>query len=81
MAHITLPDGSLIIDDSELMPQHRARLMAHEGMAPAAIASELGEPLADVQLWIQEAPYETPEAYWLRRYSEGTHRDDDQEDE
>ncbi|WP_053162045.1 hypothetical protein [Pseudomonas brassicacearum] len=81
MAHITLPDGSLIIDDSELMPQHQARRMAHEGTPPAAIASELGEPLADVQQWIQEAPYETPEAYWLRRYNEGTHRDDDQEDE
>ncbi|AZD19678.1 hypothetical protein C4K24_0344 [Pseudomonas chlororaphis subsp. aurantiaca] len=78
MAHITLPDGSLIIDDSELMPEHQARRMAHEGMQPAAIASELGESLADVQQWIQEAPYETPEAYWLRRYNEGTHRDDDE---
>lgn len=78
MTHITLPDGSLIIDDSELMPQHQARRMAHEGMPPAAIASELGEPLADVQQWIQEAPYETPEAYWLRRYNSGTHLDDDE---
>jgi hypothetical protein len=78
MAHITLPDGSLIIDDSELMPQHRARLMAHEGMPPAAIASELGEPLADVQQWIAECPYESPEAYWLRRYNSGTHLDDDE---
>ncbi|MNN64886.1 hypothetical protein D3C81_1803560 [compost metagenome] len=80
MAHIYLPDGSLLIDDSELMPQHQARRMAHEGMQPAAIASDLGEPLADVQRWIQEAPYETPEAYWLRRYHEGN-LDDDEEDE
>ena len=80
MAHINLPDGSLIIDDSELMPEHRARLMAHEGMPPDAIASELGKPLADVQQWIAECPYESPEAYWLRRYHEGN-LDDDEEDE
>ena len=49
MSIITLPDGSVICDDSELMPQHQARRMAHEGMQPAAIASDLGEPLADVQ--------------------------------
>lgn len=79
MAHITLPDGSLIIDDSELMPQHQARRMAHEGVPPSAIASELGEPLADVQQWIAEAPYETPEAYWLRRYNEGNLDDDENE--
>jgi hypothetical protein len=80
MAHITLPDGSLIIDDSELMPSHSARRMAHEGMLPAAIAFELGEPLADVQQWIAECPYESPEDYWLRRYHEGN-LDDDDEDE
>lgn len=78
MAHITLPDGSLIIDDSELMPDHRARRMAHEGMQPAAIASELGEPLADVQQWIAECPYESPEDFWLRRYNSGTHLNDDE---
>jgi hypothetical protein len=77
MAHITLPDGSLVIDDSELMPEHQARRMAHEGVLPAAIASDLGESLADVQQWIQEAPYETPEAYWLRRYNEGNLDDDE----
>ena len=81
MTHIYLPDGCLIIDDSELMPDHRARLMAHEGIPPDAIASELGEPLADVKRWIAECPYESPEDYWLRRYNEGTHRDDDEEDE
>ncbi|MNY21234.1 hypothetical protein D3C86_1547650 [compost metagenome] len=80
MAHITLPDGSLIIDDSELMPDYRARRMAHEGQSSFSIADELGEPLADVQQWIQEAPYETPEAYWLRRYNEGK-LDDEDEDE
>lgn len=80
MAHITLPDGSLIIDDSELMPEHRARRMAHEGMPSDAIASELGEPLADVQQWISECPYESPEVYWLRRYNEGTHHDDDEDE-
>lgn len=78
MTHITLPDGSLITDDSELMPQHQARRMAHEGMPPAAIASELGEPLANVQQWIAECPYESPEDYWLRRYNSGTHLDDDE---
>lgn len=80
MARITLPDGSLIIDDSELMPRHQARRMAHEGVPPAAIASELSESLAVVEQWIQEAPYETPEAYWLRRYNEGTHRDDGEDE-
>jgi len=79
MTTITLPDGSIIMDDSELMPDHRARRMAHEGVPPAAIASELGESLADVQQWIAEAPYETPEAYWLRRYHEGNLDDDEDE--
>lgn len=81
MAHIILPDGTGILDDSELMPRYQARRMAHEGMSPAAIADELEEPLATVQGWIQEAPYETPEQYWMRRYNAGTHLDDDDEDE
>lgn len=79
MTTITLPDGSSIIDDSELMPRHRARRMAHEGMPSDAIASELGQSLADVERWIAEAPYETPEAYWLRRYHEGNLDDDEDE--
>jgi hypothetical protein len=80
MTRITLPDGTSIIDDSELMPRHQARRMAHEGMSPAAIADELEEPLATVQGWIQEAPYETPEQYWLRRYNAGTHLADDEDE-
>lgn len=80
MAHITLPDGSLIIDDSELMPQHQARRLAHGGVLPAAIASDLGESLADVQRWIAEGPYESPEDYWLRRYNSGIHLDDGEDE-
>lgn len=59
------------------MPDHQARRMAHEGTPPEAIAHELGEPLATVQRWIQEAPYETPEQYWLRRYNEGSLDEDE----
>ncbi|AQL38748.1 hypothetical protein [Pseudomonas syringae] len=74
MAHINLPDGTVVIDDSELYPDHQARRMAHEGQTPAEIADELEERLDIVQGWIQEGPYESPEAYWLRRYNAGTHR-------
>lgn len=83
MATINLPDGSIIIDDSELKPSYQARLLAHEGMTPTDIVSELsytGCSLTDVQRWIAEAPYESPETYWMRRYNEGTHMQDDEED-
>ncbi|WP_137164035.1 hypothetical protein [Pseudomonas asiatica] len=77
MTTITLPDGTIIIDDSELYPDFQARRMAHEDSTPAEIANALEVPLEDVQRWLVEAPYETPEAYWLRRYREGTVHDED----
>lgn len=77
MTTITLPDGTIIIDDSELYPDFQARRMAHEGSTPVEIAEALEVPLADVQRWIIEARYETPEEYWLRRYNAGTHLDDE----
>lgn len=81
MTLITLPNGALIIDDSGLMPYSTARRMAHEGSSAAEIAAELDESLAEVEQWIQDGPYETPEAYWLRRYNEGTLNDEDDKDE
>ncbi|RMU48748.1 terminase gpP N-terminus-related DNA-binding protein [Pseudomonas savastanoi] len=81
MACITLPDGTVIIDDSELYPKHQARRMAHEGQTPAEIADALGESVSTVQEWIDEEPYESPEAYWMRRYNAGTHLGAEYEDE
>lgn len=81
MTSVTLPDGSTIIDDSELYPDFQARRMAHEGQTATEIAGALGKPLTNVMRWIAECPYETPEAYWLRRYNDGTHRQDPDEDE
>ncbi|AYL81309.1 helix-turn-helix domain-containing protein [Pseudomonas syringae pv. actinidiae] len=81
MACITLPDGTEIIDDSELYPEHQARRMAHEGQTPAEIADALGESVSTVQEWIDEEPYESPEAYWMRRYNAGTHLGAEYEDE
>ncbi|WP_085664153.1 hypothetical protein [Pseudomonas sp. B5(2017)] len=78
MTTITLPDGTFIIDDSELNPDFEARRMAHEGSTPIEIAEALEVPLEDVHRWL-EVPYETPEAYWLRRYNDGAHLDDEDE--
>jgi len=78
MTTITLPDGSIIIDDSELRPDFRARKMNADGIAIEEIAAELGESLATVQAWIDAQPYEAPEAYWLRLYHEGALRDEDE---
>ena len=80
MTLITLPNGAVIIDDSGLMPHSMARRMASEGMLPAAIAAELDESLAEVEQWIREGPYETPEQYWLRRYNDGTLNDEDEDE-
>ncbi|EGH27392.1 hypothetical protein PSYMO_40230 [Pseudomonas amygdali pv. mori str. 301020] len=80
MATIELPNGTVVIDDSELYPDHQARRMAHEGQTPAEIADELGESVSTVQEWIDEVPYESPEDYWMRRYNAGTHLDHDYED-
>ncbi|MBB3273445.1 hypothetical protein FHW75_004656 [Pseudomonas sp. OG7] len=77
MTTITLPDGTFIIDDSELNPDFEARRMAHEGSTAVEIAEALEVPLEDVQRWL-EVPYESPEAYWLRRYHAGTHLDDEE---
>lgn len=77
MTTITLPDGSVIIDDSELRPEFLARKMNADGISVEDVAAELGEPLADVQRWIAEAPYESPEMYWLRIYNSGALSDDE----
>lgn len=78
MVTVTLPDGSVIFDDSELQPNWRARRMFAEGIAVEVIAIELGESLADIRRWISEAPYETPEAYWTRLYHSGVLSDEDE---
>lgn len=80
MAQIDFPDGSMIIDDSELMPNFQARKLAADGMTSADIVRELsyaGCSLSDVERWIAQAPYESPETYWMRRYNAGTHMQDD----
>ncbi|MDF3867840.1 hypothetical protein P3W53_25470 [Pseudomonas denitrificans (nom. rej.)] len=77
MTTITLPDGSIIIDDSELRPEFLARKMNADGIAVENIAAELGESLTNVQHWISEAPYEDPETYWLRIYNSGALSDDE----
>ncbi|GGJ53457.1 hypothetical protein [Pseudomonas avellanae] len=81
MTQIHLPDGTEIIDDSELMPSHQARRMASEGMPAPEIATALELDLPTVELYLSWGPYESPEAYWMRRYNAGTHLDDEYEDE
>lgn len=81
MTHIHLPDGTSIIDDSELMPSHQARRMASEGLTPPEIAAALELDLPTVELYLSYGPYESPEDYWMRRYNEGTHLLDDDEDD
>jgi len=79
MTHIHLPDGTSIIDDSELMPSHQARRMASEGMTAPEIAAEMELDLPTVEHYLADGPYENPEDYWNRRYHEGTHLDDEDE--
>lgn len=79
MTHIHLPDGTSIIDDSELMPSHQARRLAFEGMTAPEIATALELDLPTVELYLSYGPYESAEDYWMRRYNAGTHLDDEDE--
>jgi len=81
MATINFPDGSMIIDDSKLMPNWQARQMLAEGMTPEAIAADMNLPLPKVLEYLAEGPYESPQDYWMRRYNEGTHLDDDYDED
>lgn len=81
MTHILLPDGTSIIDDSGLMPSHQARRMASEGSTAPEIATALELDVSRVELYLSWGPYESPEDYWMRRYNEGTHLIDEDEDE
>lgn len=73
MTHITLPDGTSLIDDSGLMPSHIARYLHSEGMTAEEIAVDLKEPLSSIEEWLSWGPYESPEDYWNRLYREGKH--------
>jgi hypothetical protein len=73
MTDITLPDGTSLIDDGDLMPSNMARHMFSRGMTAEEIAADMKEPLSSINEWLSWGPYESPEDYWNRLYREGRH--------
>lgn len=73
MTNITLPDGTSLIDDSDLMPSSTAQWLFANGMTAEEIAVDMKEPLSSIEEWLSWGPYESPEDYWNRLYREGEH--------
>ena len=80
MTTITFPDGSWLIDDSEIEEPYRAMVRASEGADAETIAREFCTTVEQARIWISYGPPRDPQEYWMEKWRDGTLHDPDLDD-